>query len=169
MNSKPARLQRRWLPLLCSGALCLAPWSLWAQQPPVPPDPASVPEPPTAPEPPVGPQPPIASPKGPPASNQTEMTVQVEERKLDQFADAFVVVQEIQRSALQRLEQASDEQAASQLKAQAESDAIAAVEKTGLQLVEFNRIAQAMMTDVGLRDKVAARVAQRRTPTLPTS
>jgi hypothetical protein len=95
--------------------------------------------------------------------------VQVEDGKLDQFADAFVVVQEIQRSALQRLERTTDEQAASQLKAQAESDAVAAVEKSGLQLVEFNRIAQAMMTDVALRDKVAARVAQRRTPTLPTS
>jgi hypothetical protein len=97
------------------------------------------------------------------------VTVQVEDRKLDQFADAFVVVQEIQRGALERLAQTKDEQVASQVKAQAENEAIAAVEKAGLPLVEFNQIAQAMMTDVALRDKVATRVAQRRTPAQPAS
>jgi hypothetical protein len=147
----------------------------------MPPDPPAAPEPsaapvspPTAqtlpaPEPPVGPEPPISSQNGQPNPGQTDVTVPVEDSKLDQFADAFVVVQEIQRNALERLATTTDEQTASQLKAKAESDAIAAVEKAGLPLVEFNQIAQAMMTDVTLRDKVASRVAQRRSPAQPTS
>jgi hypothetical protein len=93
----------------------------------------------------------------------------VDESKLDRFADAFVVVQEIQRTALQRLEQESDAQKAAQVKAQAESDAVAAVEKVGLPLVEFNQIAQAMMSDATLREKVATRVAQRRPSAPPAS
>ena len=113
----------------------------------------------------MGPKPPISSQNGSPNPGQTDVTVQVEDSKLDQFADAFVVVQAIQRSALEQLAGTSDEKAASQVKAKAESDAIAAVEKTGLPLVEFNQIAQLMMTDLTLREKVASRVAQRRPAT----
>jgi hypothetical protein len=86
----------------------------------------------------------------------------MEDKKLDQFAEAFVVVEAIQRRAVARLETETDQQQAVQLKAQAERDAVAAVEKTGLPLVEFNQIAQLMMTDLQLREKVAARIAQRR-------
>jgi hypothetical protein len=127
------------------GALWLAPWCVFAQQPPMPPEPQEV--------------------MPPPAESAP---IAVEDRKLDQFADAFVVVQEIQRTALQRLEQETDVQKAAQVKAQAENDAVKAVEKVGLPLAEFNQIAQAMMSDVGLREKVASRVAQRR-PSAPAS
>ena len=130
------------------GALCLAPWCVFAQEPPTPPTPPETPQ----------------EVMPPPA--ETAPPIAVEDRKLDQFADAFIVVEEIQRTALQRLEQEPDAQKAAQVKAQAESDAVAAVQKAGLPLMEFNQIAQAMMNDVSLRERVAARVAQRR-PTAP--
>jgi len=141
MNPTHAR-SRRWLPLILSSTLMIAPWSsqVFAQVPAAAPEPQEL-------------LPPAEQPSAP---------LPVEEKKLDQFAEAFVVVEAIQRDALERLEAETDQQKAAEVKAQAESDAIAAVEKTGLPLVEFNQIAQLMMTDLELREKVAARVAQRR-------
>ena len=111
-----------------------------------------------------GPLPPASQlPPAPPAASQ------VEEQKLDQFADAFVVVESIQRQALQRIEQETDQSKVAAVKAEAESDALKAVEKSGLPVDEFNQIVQQMMVDVSLRERVAARVAQRRPAAEPVS
>jgi len=138
MNRLQHVSRRGWLPLAVAGTLLVAPWSVavLAQVPPA----AEVEVPP----------------------QQETAPLRVEETKLDQFADAFVQVEQIQRTALQRLERETDEQKVAAVKAKAESDAVAAVEKTGLPLVEFNQIAQQMMSDIALREKVAERVAQRR-------
>jgi hypothetical protein len=132
---------RHWLPLLIASTVVIAPWSTYvaAQVPTSPPPQEMLP---------------------PPESATPSQAV--DDKKLDQFAAAFIVVEGIQRDAIQRLQAETDQQKVSEVKAQAESDAIAAVEKTGLPLVEFNQIAELMMTDLALREKVAARITQRR-------
>lgn len=104
--------------------------------------------------------------QGPPlpetaAAPQTS-TVQIEEKKVDQFAAAFVAVQDIQAQAAQQLSNAADEQQATQVKANAERQMIAAVEREGLQVEEFNRIADLLNTDLALRSKVVEKVEKRR-------
>jgi hypothetical protein len=51
----------------------------------------------------------------------------IEDKKLDQFADAYLAVQTIQQKAATDLQSAKDPQAADKVKATAESDMIAAV------------------------------------------
>ncbi len=149
MNRTHACTRGRWLPLILSGALAIAPLPLRAQQvlPTEPPTPEELAPPPS----------------------DASAPLPVEDKKLDQFAEAFVVVESIQREALEQLQQETDQQKVAQVKAKAESDAIAAVEKVGLPLVEFNQIAQQMMTDLALREKVAERVSQRRPANPPAS
>ena len=106
-----------------------------------------------------------AAEQGPPvpesAAPQTS-TVQIEEKKVDQFAAAFVAVQDIQAQAAQQLDRATDEQQATQVRVDAEKQMIAAVEREGLQVEEFNRIADLLNTDLALRSKVVEKVEKRR-------
>ena len=106
-----------------------------------------------------------AAEQGPPvpesAAPQTS-TVQIEEKKVDQFAAAFVAVQDIQAQAAQQLNRATDEQQATQVRVDAEKQMIAAVEREGLQVEEFNRIADLLNTDLALRSKVVEKVEKRR-------
>ena len=101
--------------LLASGLLALLPTALLAQSAT---DPAAPPDATTA-----DPMMPDAA-----ATPETQTPV-VEERKVDQFAAAFVAVQDIQAQATQELSTAKDEQQATQVKASAEQKMIEAVKE----------------------------------------
>ena len=47
------------------------------------------------------------------------------------------------------------------MKANAESDMIAAVERSGLQVPEFNKIVERMASDTEVRSRVAAKLQER--------
>ena len=85
----------------------------------------------------------------------------IEDKKLDQFADAYLAVQTIQQKAATELQSAKDPQAADKVKATAESDMIAAVERSGLQVPEFNKIVERMASDTEVRSRVAAKLQER--------
>jgi uncharacterized protein DUF4168 len=85
----------------------------------------------------------------------------IEDKKLDQFADAYMAVQTIQQKAATELQSAKDPQAADKVKATAESDMIAAVERSGLQVPEFNKIVERMASDTEVRSRVAAKLQER--------
>ena len=85
----------------------------------------------------------------------------IEDKKLDQFADAYMAVQTIQQKAATDLQSAKDPQAADKVKANAESDMIAAVERSGLQVPEFNKIVERMASDTEVRSRVAAKLQER--------
>ena len=85
----------------------------------------------------------------------------IEEKKLDQFADAYLAVQTIQQKAATELQSAKDPQAADKVKQTAESDMIAAVERSGLQVPEFNKIVERMASDTEMRSRVAAKLQER--------
>ncbi len=104
-------------------------------------------------------------PAAPPPESVTppaEEVAPLEDKKIDQFADAYLAIEEIHAKAAAELEQTTDSKAANEVKANAESKIIEAVERSGLRLEEFNQIAELMAVDVGLRAKIADRVEKRR-------
>jgi cytoskeletal protein RodZ len=85
----------------------------------------------------------------------------IEDKKIEQFADAYVAVQTIQQKAAAELQSAKDPAQADKVKATAESDMIAAVERSGLQVPEFNKIVERMASDTEVRSRVAAKLQER--------
>jgi hypothetical protein len=98
-------------------------------------------------------------PAAPGASSTTAGPI--DDKKIEQFADAYVAVQTIQQKAATDLQSAADPAAADKVKAAAESDMIAAVERSGLQVPEFNKIVERMASDTEVRSRVAAKLQER--------
>ncbi|HLS82647.1 MAG TPA: DUF4168 domain-containing protein [Steroidobacter sp.] len=85
----------------------------------------------------------------------------IDDGTLDQFADAYMEVQSIQQKAAADMESTENPTDAEKVRATAESDMIAAVERNGLQVDEFNRIVETMASDVEVRNRVAAKLQER--------
>lgn len=125
---------------LVSGLVALTPAALYAQTPPEE----------------TGPP---VSAQEPAAEAAPEATVP--DAKIDQFAAAYVAVQSIQTQTSQQLEATTDTKKADDLKATAETQMVEAVQKSGLQVDEFNQIASLMASNLTLRNKVLEKVQQR--------
>lgn len=96
-----------------------------------------------------------------PSSSSTANAAPISDQKIEQFANAYVAVQTIQQKAASELQTAKDPASADKVKANAETDMIAAVQKSGLQVDEFNHIVETMTADAGVRDRVAAKLQER--------
>lgn len=83
------------------------------------------------------------------------------DQKIDQFASALMEVQTIQQKAATDLESTADATAADEVRNTAQTDMIAAVERSGLKVEEFNEIAQSMASNVEVRNRVAAKMQKR--------
>lgn len=94
-------------------------------------------------------------------ADATSAATPVAETKVDQFATAYVAIQAIQSKTSQELSATSDVAKANAVKAAAEGEMIKAVEQSGLQVDEFNQIAQLMTSDEGLRTRVIEKVQRR--------
>jgi hypothetical protein len=137
--------------LLAAGIFAVSP-ALYAQaeeQVPAAQDETTVPEEATAPE------PATTDP------STTAASTPVSEAKIDQFATAYVAVQHIQAKTSEKLSTTTDVAKANEVKAAAETDMIKAVEQSGLQVDEFNQIAQLMASDPALRTKVIEKVQEK--------
>jgi hypothetical protein len=95
-----------------------------------------------------------------PASSSAA-TMPIDDQKIEQFADAYVAVQTIQEKAATELQTAKDPASADKVKANAETDMIAAVEKSGLKVDEFNQIVETMTANADVRERVAAKLQER--------
>jgi hypothetical protein len=92
----------------------------------------------------------------------TPGTQTLDEQKLDQFADAYVAVQQIQANAAAEIDSAAGDPAKQQAtQAKIESEMIAAVERSGLKLEEFNGIIQTLSADSDLRARVVAKIREK--------
>ena len=96
-----------------------------------------------------------------PGTSDSTTAGTIDDKKIEQFADAYVAVQTIQQKAATQLQSAKDPAAADKVKATAESDMIAAVERSGLQVPEFNKIVERMASDTEVRSRVAAKLQER--------
>jgi hypothetical protein len=99
--------------------------------------------------------------EAPESSTAAPTTANISDQKIEQFADAYVAVQTIQEKAASDLQTAKDPAAADQVKATAETDMIAAVEKSGLKVDEFNQIVETMTANADVRERVAAKLQER--------
>lgn len=95
------------------------------------------------------------------ASSSAPATGAIDDQKIEQFANAYVEVASIQRNASAELQSASDPVKAEEVKANAETAMIAAVERSGLDVNEFNRIIETMSADVNVRSRIAAELQER--------
>lgn len=86
----------------------------------------------------------------------------LQEEKINQFADAYVAVEEVHSKAAAELQTTTDPGAANEVKANAETQMIQAIERTGLQLQEFNQLVELCALDPALRKVVASKVEERR-------
>lgn len=96
-----------------------------------------------------------------PESSAAASTAPISDQKIEQFADAYVAVQTIQEKAASDLQTAKEPAQADQVKQKAESDMIAAVEKSGLKVDEFNHIVETMTANADVRERVAAKLQER--------
>ncbi|HEX2493885.1 MAG TPA: DUF4168 domain-containing protein [Steroidobacter sp.] len=87
--------------------------------------------------------------------------VVIDDQKLEQFANAYIEVQNIQQKAANDLQATTDPAAADKVKATAQQDMISAVERSGLHVDEFNQIVQSMASNVDIRNRVAAKLQER--------
>ena len=96
-----------------------------------------------------------------PESSSAAASTPITDQKIEQFADAYVAVQTIQEQAATQLQTAKEPAQADQVKAKAETDMIAAVEKSGLKVDEFNMIVETMTANADVRERVAAKLQER--------
>jgi Domain of unknown function (DUF4168) len=85
----------------------------------------------------------------------------IDDKKIEQFADAYLAVQSIQQKAANELQTTTDPAAADKVKQNAESAMIAAVEQSGLKVDEFNQIVESMAADANVRARVTAELQER--------
>jgi Domain of unknown function (DUF4168) len=168
-------LRNQLLAALAAATCALAPAAFSQEPPPAPQDPADVGEPapqdqqdlpptttddesePTAP----GAATDQATPQATPGASDSTTAGAIDDKKIEQFANAYMAVQTIQQKAATELQGAKDPAAADKVKATAESDMIAAVERSGLQVPEFNKIVERMASDTEVRSRVAAKLQER--------
>lgn len=87
----------------------------------------------------------------------------LQDNKLDQYADAFLDIEQIEVKASAELEKAEDAVTAVAIKEKAEGAIIEAIERSGLKLDEFNQITEVAAHDEDVRRRITDRVEKRRT------
>lgn len=85
-----------------------------------------------------------------------------DDESLEQFADAYIDITQIQEDYTQQLEGTEDPDAARDLQQQANDEMVEAIENRGLSVPEYSEIATALDTDPELRDELAAMIQERR-------
>lgn len=176
-------LRNQLLAALAAATCAMAP-AAFSQEPPSPPPSAQDPDsadvgepaqsqqqdlPPTTTDDETAPGAATDQPESATASGSASTAGPIEDKKIEQFADAYMAVQTIQQKAATKLQSAKDPAEADKVKASAESDMIAAVERSGLQVPEFNKIVERMASDTEVRSRVAAKLQERGAGAKPDS
>jgi hypothetical protein len=99
-------------------------------------------------------------PRAAPALPVPPEVAPIEEQKLDQFAEAFVAIEEINAQTAQQLDEVKT--SAEVVVAEAEKRAFQALKSSGLEIDEYHQIAQRTAVDGKLRERLARKVEKRR-------
>lgn len=153
-------LRNQLLAALAAATCALAPAAFSQEPPPAPQDQQDLP-PTTTDDESEQTAPGAATDQATPGASQSTTAGPIDDKKIEQFANAYMAVQTIQQKAATELQGAKDPAAADKVKATAESDMIAAVERSGLQVPEFNKIVERMASDTEVRSRVAAKLQER--------
>ncbi len=110
-----------------------------------------------------------AQSSAPSASTATTTTsgqnTAVTDTKLNQFADAYVAVQKVQKEASTELSSDADASKTQQVQTEAQARIVDAIQKNGLQLDEYNQIAQLINADDDLRTRAVQQIQRKATAT----
>lgn len=102
-------------------------------------------------------EPQAQQPQQPQAQQPQQQAQEFSEEKLDSFVAAAIEVEELVAEWSPKIEAAQDEQAAEELRAQANEELAAAIESTdGITMAEYQQIAQAARTDQQLAQRLQA-------------
>jgi hypothetical protein len=91
---------------------------------------------------------------------QQQEAASVSEEKLEQFVEALTEITMIRQTAAVELESAADMERAEQVHREAQEQMIEAVEKAGLSVDEYNRIATLMGTDPELSERIHSKLQE---------
>lgn len=94
------------------------------------------------------------TPPPPTSEQQSQPSFSVTDTELRNFVTASQIVDAIRKEALERLNGDMDEEVVRIIQQQTNEDMIKAVEKTGLSVDSYNRIARAIQSDENLRQRV---------------
>lgn len=91
----------------------------------------------------------------PPGMQQQQQSGEsVADAKVEKFAEAEQSVREIQQEFRQELQNTDDQEKARQVQVEMQQEMRSAVEDTGLDASEYNKIAQLAMQDQKLRERI---------------
>jgi|GEM_PF-2420707 len=88
-------------------------------------------------------------------------TTNIDEAKLDKFVSAYSEVLQLQKEANDKQTTTADPSANQSLAAETQAKMTSAVQRSGLEIDEFNQIAQQMLKDEDLRSRIAAKMQVR--------
>jgi len=91
----------------------------------------------------------------------TSSTTNIDEAKLDKFVSAYSEVLQLQKEANDKQTTTADPSANQSLAAETQAKMTSAVQRSGLEIDEFNQIAQQMLKDEDLRSRIAAKMQVR--------
>jgi hypothetical protein len=86
----------------------------------------------------------------------------IAEETITQLADAYIAIEKIQARANAELKDADDQADARQVIESAQNAIIQAVERTGLDVRDFNRLSEFAALDPTLSERIRIRVMERR-------
>lgn len=96
-----------------------------------------------------------------PTAPSASTTSSIDEAKLDKFVSAYAEVLKLQKEAADKQNAAKDPNSAQALATETQSKMTSAVKKNGLEIDEFNQIAEQMLQDEDLRARIAAKMQVR--------
>jgi transcription initiation factor IIF auxiliary subunit len=91
----------------------------------------------------------------------TSTTANIDEAKLDKFVSAYSEVLQLQKEANEKQTTSADASASQALATETQTKMTTAVQRSGLEIDEFNQIAQQMLKDEDLRSRIAAKMQVR--------
>ncbi|MBF9000226.1 MULTISPECIES: DUF4168 domain-containing protein [Vibrio] len=90
-----------------------------------------------------------------PQAQTQAQNVKVSDKELSLFVEAEKSVNSIRQSAISKLGQTKDQNAAQKIQQQANESMVKAVKDTGLSVQDYNKIARALQTDKDLRSRIS--------------
>lgn len=98
----------------------------------------------------------------PAAEASTLAAATIDEVTLDKFVDAFLAVQKIQKDTIEGQKELQDQATIKARESEMQGRMGEAVQKSGLQIEEFNRISQLMLQDQDLRARISAKLQMKK-------
>ena len=91
---------------------------------------------------------------------QAAPKIEVSEKQVDNFVDAYVAVQLIGQQYKSQIQSAGDKAKAQELQQQARGEMKSAITETGLELDEYKQIAMAANKNETLRNRISAAITE---------